>query len=127
MKKIYQIDAQGKVLGRLATKVAAVLGGKNKVDYVPNVDGGDVVVVTNASQIVVTGRKMKDKKYHRFSGYPGGISSRTFEEQSKINPKEIIRDAVYGMLPKNKLRKGMMKRLKIYLDEKHSHKIDIQL
>jgi large subunit ribosomal protein L13 len=124
MKKVYQIDAKEKVLGRLASGVAVILGGKRKVDYAPNIDGGDTVVVINAAQIVVTGRKTKDKKYHRFSGYPGGISTRSFEEQSKIDPTMIIRDAVYGMLPKNKLRNGMMKRLKVYLDDKHNHKID---
>jgi large subunit ribosomal protein L13 len=126
MKKVYQIDAKGKVLGRLATETAVILGGKRKVDYAPNIDGGDTVVVINASQIVVTGRKIKDKKYHRFSGYPGGISTRSFEEQSKIDPTMIIRDAVYGMLPKNKLRNGMMKRLKVYIEDKHNHKIDTE-
>jgi large subunit ribosomal protein L13 len=118
MRKIYEIDAKGRVLGRLATEVALLLSGRRKVDYAPNVDGGDSVVVLNAKEIAITGRKAGDKKYHRFSGYPGGISTRTFDQQMKIDPAQIIRDAIFGMLPKNKLRNGMLKRLKVYPEGK---------
>jgi len=122
-RKYYQFNAQGKVLGRLATEIAEVLNGKRKVDYTPNIDGGDFVVVVNSDGIIVTGNKRKDKKYYRHSGYPGGIREITFEEQIKKDSRKIIEKAIYGMLPKNKLRTRMMKRLLIYKNDKHTHKV----
>ncbi len=124
-QKYYEFNAQGKVLGRLATKIAEVLSGKRKVDYVPNIDNGDYVVVINSDGVVVTGNKNKDKKYFRHSGYPGGIKEISFNEQLKKDSRKIIEKAVYGMLPKNKLRAKMMKRLLIYKNDQHKHKIDI--
>lgn len=123
-RKYYQFNAQGKVLGRLSTEIASTLYGKRKVDYLPNVDGGDFVVVTNSDGIIVTGNKRKDKKYFRHTGYIGGIKEITFEEQLKKDSRKIIERAVYGMLPKNKLRAKMMKRLLIYKNDEHKHKID---
>lgn len=123
-RKYYQFNAQGKVLGRLSTEIASTLDGKRKVDYLPNVDGGDFVVVTNSDGIIVTGNKRKDKKYFRHTGYIGGIKEITFEEQLKKDSRKIIERAVYGMLPKNKLRAKMMKRLLIYKNDEHKHKID---
>ncbi|TAK96339.1 50S ribosomal protein L13 [Patescibacteria group bacterium] len=125
-RKWHLVDAQGKVLGRLATSVAWTLGGKAKTDYVAHIDGGDAVVVINADGVRVTGNKAKQKMYHRFSGYPGGITSVAFEDRMKNGDScKVIYDAVYGMLPKNKLRKTMLKRLFIYRDDKHAHKIDV--
>lgn len=126
-RKYYHINAQGKVLGRLATQVAKVLSGRNKVDYTPNVDGGDFVVVTNSDGVVVTGNKRKDKKYFRHTGYPGGIKEATFEELIEKNSTKIIQSAVNGMLPKNKLRSGMMKRLLVVKNNEHNYKIDEEL
>ncbi len=123
-RKYYQFNAQGKVLGRLATEIAEILSGKRKVDYAPNVDGGDFVVVINSDGVIVTGSKKKNKMYYRHSGYPGGLKEMTFEELLKKDSRKIIEKAVYGMLPKNKLRAEMMKRLLIYKDGEHSHKID---
>jgi len=123
MKRQYHLfDAQGKILGRLATEVAKVLSGRNKVDYTPHIDGGDFVVIINASQIKVTGKKLTDKIYHKFSGYPGGISLISFGDLLEKDPKKVIQNAVYGMLPKNKLRDKMMLRLDIHGDAEHGHK-----
>ena len=122
--KYYLFDAQDKILGRLATEIAKVLRGKDKVNFSRHIDGGDFAAVINSDKVKVTGKKEKGKIYHRFSGYPGGITSITFADQLKKDSRKIIRDAVYGMLPKNKLRGGMMERLLIYKDEKHPHKID---
>ena len=107
-------DANGKVLGRLATEIAKVLSGRNKVDYVPNIDGGDFAVVINSDKVRVTGNKANGKMYHHFSGYPGGISSIAFKDQMKKDSRKIIKSALFGMLPKNNLRSKMMLRLKIY-------------
>jgi len=124
--RIYHLfDAQGKILGRLSTEIALILRGKNKVDFTPNVDGGDFVVVINADKIAVTGKKMDDKIYHRFSGYPGGITSVKLKEQIIKDSRKVIEHSIYRMLAKNKLRNRMMARLLIYKDEKHTHKIDI--
>ena len=109
-------DAEGKILGRLATEIAKVLSGRNKIDYTPNIDGGDFVVVINADKIRVTGKKMDDKIYHRFSGYPGGISSIALKDLLKKDSRKVIQGAVYGMLPKNNLRDKMMLRLKACKD-----------
>jgi large subunit ribosomal protein L13 len=123
MKRQYHLfDAEGKVLGRLSTEIAKVLSGRNKVDYTPHIDGGDFVVVINASKIQVTGKKLTDKIYHKFSGYPGGISSISFGDLLEKDPKKVIQNAVYGMLPKNKLRDKMMLRFHVYGGAEHEHK-----
>ncbi len=117
----FLVDAQDKILGRLATKIATVLSGKNKPSYSPWLDGGDFVVVINSEKIKVTGEKRKDKLYYKHSGYPGGLKMITFERLQKKSPETIIRLAVKGMLPKNKLQAKRMKRLKVYSKEKHPH------
>lgn len=124
-RKYHQFDASTKVLGRLATEIATVLRGKNKVDFTPHIDAGDFVVVVNTDQIKVTGNKMLGKIYNRYSGYPGGITSTKLEDQIAKDSRKIIQDAVYGMLCKNKLRNRMMTRLLIYKDTKHKHKIEV--
>lgn len=108
------IDASGKILGRLATEVATILMGKNKANYVPYLDVGDYVTVTNASNIKVTGKKYKDKNYFRHSGYPGGLKVETFENLLKRRPEYLIEHAIKGMLPKSKLGNQMIKKLKVY-------------
>jgi len=124
-RKYHLFDAEGKILGRLATEIAKVLRGKNKVDFTPNVDGGDFAVVINSDKIKVTGNKMEGKVYHRYSGYPGGITSIEFKDQLEKDSRKIIQTAVYGMLSKNKLRNRMMTRLLIYKNDQHKHKIEI--
>jgi large subunit ribosomal protein L13 len=124
-RKYHLFDAKGKILGRMSTEAALILRGKNKVDFTPNVDGGDFVVVVNSDRVAVTGKKMDDKIYHRFSGYPGGITSVKLKEQMIKDSRKVIEHSVYHMLAKNKLRNRMMTRLLIYKDEKHKHKIDV--
>lgn len=113
-QKTYIIDAKDQILGRLATRVADLLRGKGKADFVYNLDGGDNVVVINANDIKVTGNKMEDKKYYHYSGYPGGMSSKTLKQAIEKDPAWPLKNAVYGMLPKNKLRSIFIKKLKIY-------------
>ena len=115
------INAQGQILGRLAVNIAALLMGKNKPVLVPYLDGGDYVVVINAAKIEVTGRKHDNKLYYRHSGYPGGFKKVTFSQQMAKDPTEIIRQAVEGMLPKNKLRDQRLARLKIFVDKEHNY------
>mgnify|MGYP002741819694 FL=1 len=117
----YEIDAEGKILGKLAAEIAVKLMGKHKVSYTPHVDGGDFVVVTNAEKIAVTGNKLLAKKYYRHSGYPGGLKTRSLEEMLTKQPTEVIRKAVERMLPKNKLGSQMIGRLKIYVGNEHTH------
>ena len=117
----YEIDAEGKILGKLAAEIAVKLMGKHKVSYTPHVDGGDFVVVTNAEKIAVTGNKLVAKKYYRHSGYPGGLKTRSLEEMLAKQPTEVIRKAVERMLPKNKLGSQMIGRLKIYVGNEHTH------
>ena len=117
----YEIDAEGKILGKIATELAVRLMGKHKPSYTPHVDGGDYVVVINADKFAVTGNKMLDKKYYRHSGYPGGLKVRNLEEMLEKKPTEIIRKAVERMLPKNKLGNQMINRLKIYTGNEHNH------
>lgn len=124
-RKTHLFDAKGKILGRLATEVARVLSGKNKVDYTPHVDGGDIVVITNIDKIEVTGNKLEDKIYHRFSGYPGGITSIALKDLLEKDATKVMMNAVNGMLPKNKLRDRMMKRLHPVIGSEHQYKIDI--
>lgn len=124
-RKYHLFDAQGKVLGRMATEIALILRGKGKVDFAPNIDAGDFVVVINSDLVDVTGNKKEGKVYNHFSGYPGGISSITFKDQIKKDSRKVIESAVFGMLSKNKLRDKMMKRLLIYKNAEHKHKIDV--
>ena len=120
-RKWYVVDATDQTLGRLATIIAEVLRGKRNPWYTPHVDTGDFVVVTNAEKIAVTGNKLSDKRYYRHSGYPGGIRSRTLQEQLDRRPEEVIRMAVKGMLPKNRLGRAQLKKLKTYAGPEHPH------
>lgn len=115
------IDAKGKILGRLATEVATFLIGKNKASFVPYLDNGDYVVVTNAKAVKVSGKKTTEKKYYRHSGYPGGLRVETFDKLLARRPEEIIRHAVKGMLPKNKLGDKMIKKLYVFPGSEHKY------
>ena len=115
------VDAEGQNLGRLASVIADTLRGKRSPWYTPHVDTGDFVVVVNAERIAVTGNKMRDKRYWRHSGYPGGIKSRTLGEQLERRPEEVIRMAVRGMLPKNRLGRKQLLKLKVYAGPEHPH------
>ncbi len=115
------VDVKGKVLGRIAVKIAHTLMGKAKPYFVRHLDCGDFVVVTNAKDVVVTGDKMTDKTYKRHSGYPGGFKSESMKELSERRPEEVVIRAVKGMLPQNKLRATMLKRLYVYLGEEHPY------
>ncbi len=117
----YLVDAEGKVLGRLATELAKILRGKNKPIYTPHVDTGDYVIVVNARKITLTGKKMKDKIYYHYTGYPGGIKETNAEKLIAKKPTEVIRMAVKGMLPKTSLGRQMIKKLKVYAGAKHPH------
>ncbi|RJQ43902.1 MAG: 50S ribosomal protein L13 [Gaiellales bacterium] len=117
----YVVDASGMRLGRLATRVADTLRGKNKPDYTPHIDTGDFVVVVNAGKIAVTGNKLEDKIYYRHTGYPGGLKQRTLAEMLEKQPEEVIRKAVRGMMPKNRLSRAQLKKLKIYSGASHPH------
>ena len=117
----YVVDAEGQTLGRLATRIADVLRGKLKPQYTPHIDTGDFVVVVNAEKIHVTGKKLDQKMYHRHSGYPGGLRSRTLREQLERRPTEVIRKAVKGMLPRNRLASAQLTKLKIYAGPEHPH------
>ena len=115
------VDAEGKTLGRLATLIADMLRGKGKPQYTPHVDTGDFVIVVNAEKIAVTGSKLDSKLYYRHSGYPGGLKQRTLREQLERRPTEVIRKAVKGMLPKNKLAAAQLTKLKVYAGPEHPH------
>jgi large subunit ribosomal protein L13 len=117
----YLVDADGQTLGRLATLIADTLRGKRKPEFTPHVDTGDFVVVVNAEKIHVTGNKLDQKMYHRHSGYPGGLRSRTLREQLERRPTEVIRRAVKGMLPKNRLARQQLTKLKVYAGPEHPH------
>jgi large subunit ribosomal protein L13 len=117
----YVVDAQGKTLGRLATQIADVLRGKRKPTYTPHVDVGDFVIVVNAEKIAVTGNKREKKLYWRHSGYPGGIRSRTLGDLLEKRPEEVIRRAVKGMLPRNRLARQQLRKLKVYAGPEHPH------
>ena len=120
-RRWYVVDAEGQTLGRLSTQIADALRGKRKPGYTPHVDTGDFVVVVNAEKIGVTGKKLQQKLYYRHSGYPGGIRSRTLAEQLERRPTEVIRKAVKGMLPRNKLGRAQIGKLKIYAGPDHPH------
>jgi large subunit ribosomal protein L13 len=117
----YVVDAENKTLGRLATQIADVLRGKRKPTYTPHVDVGDFVIVVNAEKIAVTGDKREKKLYWRHSGYPGGIRSRTLGDLLEKRPEEVIRKAVKGMLPRNRLARAQLRKLKIYAGPDHPH------
>ena len=115
------VDASGLTLGRLSTQIADALRGKRKPTYTPHIDTGDFVVVINAEKIAVTGNKLAEKRYYRHSGYPGGLKSRTLAEQLDRQPEEVIRHAVKGMLPRNRLARKQLTKLKIYAGPEHPH------
>ena len=115
------VDAEGKTLGRLATQIADRLRGKTKPQYTPHVDTGDFVVVVNAEKIAVTGKKLDEKMYYRHSGYPGGLKERSLRDQLERQPTEVLRKAVKGMLPKNRLAAQQLGKLKIYAGPEHPH------
>ncbi len=120
-RKWYVVDAEGKHLGRLAAEIARILRGKNKVQYTPHVDVGDFVVVVNAERVVVTGKKAEQRVYRRHSGYPGGMKETSYEQMLARKPTEILRKAVYGMMPKTRLARKQFKKLKIYAGPEHPH------
>ena len=120
-RKWYVVDAEGQTLGRLATEIARILRGKNKPQYTPHVDVGDFVVVVNAEKVVVTGKKAEQKVYYRHSGYPGGLKTTSYEEMLERKPTEILRRAVKGMMPKTRLGRQQLKKLKIYAGPEHPH------
>ncbi|HWR96961.1 MAG TPA: 50S ribosomal protein L13 [Candidatus Methanoperedens sp.] len=120
-RKWFVVDADGKVLGRLATRVARLIMGKGKPDWSPHVDCGDHVVVVNASKIKVTGRKLTDKIYRHHTGYPGGLKEITLEKQLAKKPEKVIQDAVHGMIPKGRLGRQMFTKLKVYAGAEHPH------
>ncbi|HCX90973.1 MAG: 50S ribosomal protein L13 [Deltaproteobacteria bacterium CG_4_9_14_3_um_filter_44_9] len=115
------IDANGKILGRLASQIAVRLRGKHNPIYTPHIDTGDFVIVINAEKVLLTGKKLKQKVYYRHSGYPGGIKSTTAEKLQQKNPEDLISLVVKGMLPKNSLGRNMIKKLKVYAGEEHPH------
>ncbi len=117
----HQIDAGGQVLGRLATRIAAILMGKHRPQYTPNVDTGEYVLVTNAAKIVVTGNKLDQKVKTHYSGYPGGLRVETFRQVFDKHPERLIEDAVRRMVPKGRLGRAMMKKLKVYAGAEHPH------
>jgi large subunit ribosomal protein L13 len=117
----YVVDAEGKTLGRLATQIADTLRGKRKPQYTPHVDTGDFVVVVNAEKIHVTGKKLDEKMYYRHSGYPGGLRKRTLREELERRPTEVLRKAVRGMLPRTRLGRAQLTKLKIYEGPDHPH------
>jgi len=117
----YIVDARGKTLGRLATEIARRLRGKHKPEYTPHMDTGDYIVVINAKDVRVTGRKAKDKMYYRHSGYPGGLKSMSFEQLREKKPELIIETAVKGMLPRGPLGRQMFRKLRVYPGTDHKH------
>ena len=120
-KDWFLVDAENKILGRLASKIASILKGKTKPIFTPYLDTGDFVVVINAKKIKLTGKKLKDKIYYHYSGYPGGMKSITPKDLLQKKPEEVIRKAVWGMLPKNSLGRQMLTKLKVYPGKEHPH------
>ena len=118
----FVVDAQGQTLGRLATRIAAMLRGKHKPIYTPHVDCGDYVIVVNAEKIHVTGQKLDQKIYYRHSGYPGGLKQTPLRRRLQTHPERVIESAVRGMLPKNRLGRKMFKKLKVYAGSDHPHR-----
>lgn len=120
-RRWYLVDAEGQTLGRLASLIAETLRGKRSPWYTPHVDTGDFVVVVNADKVYVSGNKRRDKVYFRHSGYPGGLRSRTLGEQLERRPEEVLRRAVRGMLPKSRLGRAQLRKLKVYAGPEHPH------
>jgi large subunit ribosomal protein L13 len=120
-RKWYLVDAKDAILGRLAVKIANCLRGKNKPIFTPNCDTGDFVIVVNAEKVKLTGKKLDNKMYYRHSGYPGGIKSETARERLGKHPERVLADAVWGMLPKGRLGRAMIKKLKVYKGTEHPH------
>jgi len=120
-KKWWLINAEGKILGRLASEVAVLLRGKNKPVFTPFLDTGDFVIIINAEKVMVTGRKEEQKVYYHHSGYPGGLTVRTLKELRDKKPEEVIKKAVWGMIPKNKLGSAVYRKLKVYRGPHHPH------
>src|ERR671917_620975 len=120
-RKWHLVDAEGKTLGRLATEIARLLRGKNKPQYTPHVDTGDFVVVVNAEKLVVTGNKAEQKVYRRHTGYPGGLKETSYEVMLERKPTEILRKAVKGMMPRTRLARQQLRKLKIYAGPEHPH------
>ncbi len=125
-RRYHLFDCRKFILGRMSAKIAFILQGKHKCDYTPNLDRGDFAVVINSDNLKVTGRKMDDKIYYSFSGYPGGITSANLKKLCEEDSRRVITSAVYGMLPKNKLRDKMMKRLLVFRDKEHNLKVKIE-
>jgi large subunit ribosomal protein L13 len=117
----YVVDAEGETLGRLASRIAPILKGKHKPIYTPHLDCGDYVIIVNAEKVRVTGRKLDQKLYHRHSGYPGGLKSISLRNQLDKHPERVLQSAIRGMLPKNKLGRRMIKKLKVYAGDTHPH------
>ncbi|HIS38233.1 MAG TPA: 50S ribosomal protein L13 [Candidatus Onthousia faecavium] len=120
-RKWYVIDAEGKPLGRVASKAAHILRGKHKATFTPHIDCGDYVIIVNASKVLLTGNKLEDKKYYNHSQYPGGLRVRTAKEMVERYPEEMVEKAVKGMLPKNRLGRAMYKKLFVYAGDTHKH------
>ena len=120
-RRWFHVDASGKVLGRLSTRIATVLMGKDRPEYTPNVDTGACVVVTNAEKVRLTGNKGRDRLYRRYSGYPGGLTETSVDEMLRRHPDDVIRESVRRMLPKNKLGTAMLRKLKVYAGPRHPH------
>ena len=120
-RRCYVIDGQGKILGRMATEIARVLRGKHKPIFTPNQDTGDFVIVINARGVKLTGAKLQDKVYYRHTEFPGGIRERTAAEMLQIKPEELVKLAVRGMLPKNRLSRKLVTKLKVYAGPEHPH------
>jgi large subunit ribosomal protein L13 len=120
-RKWFVVDAQGQTLGRLASRVAAILAGKDNPRYTPFLDMGDHVIVVNAEKIRITGMKSEQKVYRRYTGYPGGLREEDFRHRFNRNPVQVVQEAILGMLPKTKLGRAMGKKLKVYKGEKHIH------
>ena len=119
--KWYTVDADGQVLGRIATHIADLLRGKHRPDFTPFLDLGDHVIVVNAAKVRITGNKLEQKFYRHYTGYPGGLSETSLRRMFEKKPERVIREAVIGMLPKNPLGKALAKKLLIYVDDKHPH------
>jgi large subunit ribosomal protein L13 len=117
----YVVDAEGETLGRLASRIAPILKGKHKPIYTPHLDCGDFVIIVNAEKVRVTGRKLDQKLYHRHSGYPGGLKSISLRNQLDKHPERVLQSAIRGMLPKSKLGRRMIKKLKVYAGDTHPH------
>lgn len=120
-RKWYILDATDQILGKVSVLAADILRGKNKADFSPHMDTGDFLVIINAAKIKVTGNKEEDKKYYSHSWYPGGLKTKTFKEAMAKDPEFVIRHAVMGMLPKNRLTKDFIRKMKVYSDDKHAH------